>query len=163
VPSNAWQAEAIAVNMREMSRLPVPDRQHRHRRGRLGRGAGHRRCRSRRDAPQLVVLGDLPRGCAAILWKQANEQTNTAAADALKLTANDNLALGIVDGVIDEPLGGAHRDPDGAAKLLEAWIASALDDLVGTEPKALMEARYQRFRKLGAFEELAEAEPANAP
>jgi acetyl-CoA carboxylase carboxyl transferase subunit alpha len=157
------QAEAIAVNMREMSRLPVPILSIVIGEGGSGGALGIAvadRVAMLRNSWYSVIS---PEGCAAILWKQANEQTNTAAADALKLTANDNLALGIVDGVIDEPLGGAHRDPDGAAKLLEAWIASALDDLVGTEPKALMEARYQRFRKLGAFEELAEAEPANAP
>ena len=99
-----------------------------------------------------------PEGCAAILWKQANEQTNTAAADALKLTAKDNLALGIVDAVVDEPLGGAHRDPEGAARFLEQWITSQLDELSTMDPAALMDARYRRFRRLGAFDEIPEVQ-----
>jgi acetyl-CoA carboxylase carboxyl transferase subunit alpha len=65
-----------------------------------------------------------PEGCAAILWKQANEQTNAAAARALKLTAADNLGLGIVDDVIGEPVGGAHRDPASAAANLQAWLVA---------------------------------------
>ncbi|MCC5823501.1 MAG: acetyl-CoA carboxylase carboxyltransferase subunit alpha [Phycisphaerales bacterium] len=148
------QAEAIAVNMREMSRLPVPIVSIVIGEGGSGGALGIAvadRVAMLRNSWYSVIS---PEGCAAILWKQANEQTNTAAAEALKLTANDNLALGIVDAVIDEPVGGAHRDPQGAAEHLQGWITAQLDELTGLEPQALMDARYERFRKLGSFDEL---------
>jgi acetyl-CoA carboxylase carboxyl transferase subunit alpha len=152
------QAEAIAVNMREMSRLPVPIVSivigEGGSGGALGIAVGDRVAMLRNSWYSVIS----PEGCAAILWKQANEQTNTAAADALKLTAKDNLALGIVDAVVDEPLGGAHRDPEGAARLLEHWITTQLDELSGVEPGALMDARYARFRRLGAYDEVPETQ-----
>ena len=154
------QAEAIAVNMREMSRLPVPIVSVVIGEGGSGGALGIAvadRVGMLRNSWYSVIS---PEGCAAILWKQANEQTNTAAADALKLTAKDNLALGIVDSVVDEPVGGAHRDPDGAARMLEQWILAQLDELAGQDAKSLMEARYQRFRRLGSFDEISETAPA---
>lgn len=150
------QAEAIAVNMREMSRLPVPIVSIIIGEGGSGGALGIAvadRVAMLRNSWYSVIS---PEGCAAILWKQANEQTNTAAADALKLTARDNLALGIIDSVVDEPLGGAHRDPDGAARMLEQWIAAQLAELDPIDPKALMDARYARFRKLGSYDEITE-------
>ena len=102
-----------------------------------------------------------PEGCAAILWKDANEQTNSAAAKALKLTASDNLSLGIVDDVIAEPLGGAHRDPRTTAQSLQNWIVQQLQHLRTLPTQELLEARYQRFRKMGVYLEQAEA-PATA-
>jgi acetyl-CoA carboxylase carboxyl transferase subunit alpha len=152
------QAEAIAVNMREMSRLPVPIVSIVIGEGGSGGALGIAvadRVAMLRNSWYSVIS---PEGCAAILWKQANEQTNTAAADALKLTAKDNLALGIVDAVVDEPLGGAHRDPEGAARFLEQWITSQLDELSTMDPAALMDARYRRFRRLGAFDEIPEVQ-----
>lgn len=149
------QAEAIAVNLREMSRLPVPIVSIVIGEGGSGGALGIAvadRVAMLRNSWYSVIS---PEGCAAILWKQANEQTNTAAAEALKLTARDNLALGIVDASIDEPLGGAHRDPDGAAQLLSEWITKQLDELDGTDPKKLMADRYDRFRKLGSYDEVA--------
>tara|TARA_R110000782_G_scaffold54637_15_gene115570 strand:+ start:379 stop:1419 length:1041 start_codon:yes stop_codon:yes gene_type:complete len=152
------QAEAIAVNMREMSRLPVPIVSVIIGEGGSGGALGIAvadRVGMLRNSWYSVIS---PEGCAAILWKQANEQTNTAAADALKLTARDNLALGIIDSVVDEPLGGAHRDPDAAARMLEQWIGAQLAELDPMEPKALMDARYARFRKLGSFDEVPETQ-----
>jgi acetyl-CoA carboxylase carboxyl transferase subunit alpha len=102
-----------------------------------------------------------PEGCAAILWKQANEQTNTAAARALKLTAKDNLELKIVDSIIEEPIGGAHRNPGATAESLRKWIVAQLHDLKRTDPDVLVKQRYERFRKLGAVQETL-AEPAGA-
>lgn len=154
------QAEAIAVNMREMSRLPVPIVSIIIGEGGSGGALGIAvadRVAMLRNSWYSVIS---PEGCAAILWKQANEQTNTAAADALKLTARDNLALGIVDAAIDEPLGGAHRDPDGAARLLEQWITTQLDELTTLDPATLMDGRYARFRRLGAFDDVAEPQTA---
>ena len=103
-----------------------------------------------------------PEGCAAILWKQANEQTNRSAADALNLTAADNLRLGIIDDVVDEPLGGAHRDPVGAAGMLRDWIVGQLDTFADKNTDELLEARYQRFRNLGSYLERAEEPTATA-
>jgi len=94
-----------------------------------------------------------PEGCAAILWKQANEQTNNAAAIALKLTSKDNLALGIIDAIIPEPVGGAHRDPARAAANVERWIVEELTRLREINPDVLVEQRYARFRKLGSYTE----------
>jgi acetyl-CoA carboxylase carboxyl transferase subunit alpha len=158
------QAEAIAVNMREMSRLPVPIVSVVIGEGGSGGALGiavANRVAMLRNSWYSVIS---PEGCAAILWKQANEQTNTAAADALKLTAKDNLSLGIVDSIVDEPLGGAHRDPEGASRMLEAWIGANLAELDGLSPEALVEGRYKRFRKLGSFDEIQpqESEAATA-
>lgn len=150
------QAEAIAVNMREMSRLKVPIVSIVIGEGGSGGALGIA------VADRVAMLAYAwysvisPEGCAAILWKQANEQTNTAAAKALKLTASDNLSLGIVDDVIPEPPGGAHRDPAGAAELLRKWIAGQLHDLKRVEPDVLVKQRYERFRKLGSLQEQVE-------
>ena len=79
----------------------------------------------------------------------------------MRLTARDNLSLGIIDSVIDEPLGGAHRNPDGASRAIEAWVTRELDELCGLEPDRLIEQRYERFRKLGSFAELTAADAAD--
>ena len=158
------QAEAIATNLLEMSRLRVPIVSVIIGEGGSGGALGIAvadRVGMLRNAWYSVIS---PEGCAAILWKQANEQTNNAAADALNLTARDNLRHGIIDEVIDEPLGGAHRDPEAAADLLSAWIQAQLDRLVKSETDTLLEARYERFRHLGAHEEAApEPEPPSGP
>ncbi|MDX9912472.1 MAG: acetyl-CoA carboxylase carboxyltransferase subunit alpha [Phycisphaerales bacterium] len=149
------QAEAIAVNLLEMSRLPTPIVSVVIGEGGSGGALGIAvadRVGMLQHAWYSVIS---PEGCAAILWKQANEQTNTAAADALKLTARNNLDLGIVDAAVPEPPGGAHRDPEGAARLLQGWIVQQLDELRGRSTDALLEARYQRFRRLGSYREAA--------
>ena len=162
------QAEAIAKNLMEMSRIRVPIVSIIIGEGGSGGALGIA------VADRVAMLAYSwysvisPEGCAAILWKEANETTNTAAAEALHLTARNNLKLGIVDAVIDEPLGGAHRDHAQAAQNLEAWIVSQLDELTAMNTDDLVEARYQRFRKLGAYDELpppahtsaAETQPA---
>lgn len=155
------QAEAIAVNLREMARIRVPIVSVVIGEGGSGGALGIAvadRVGMMQNAWYSVIS---PEGCAAILWKQANEQTNRSAAEALNLTARDNLRLGIVDAVVEEPLGGAHRDPHGASDLLRDWVVSQLDELEGTPPEELIENRYQRFRKLGSFEETL-PEPAIA-
>jgi len=90
-----------------------------------------------------------PEGCASILWKDGSK--SEAAAEAMKMTAPDLLRLKVVDKVVDEPAGGAHQDPDAAAKLVGDAIWSALRELVRMPPDALADDRYQRFRALGAF------------
>ena len=152
------QAEAIAFNLQEMSRLRVPIVSivigEGGSGGALGIAVADRVAMLEYSWYSVIS----PEGCAAILWKQANEQTNTAAADALRLTARDNLALGIVDSVIEEPLGAAHRSHEEASAKLEAWITASLDELTQTPVDELLEARYQRFRNLGDF-----SEPAHEP
>ena len=156
------QAEAIAVNLREMSRLRTPIVSVVIGEGGSGGALGIA------VADRVAMLAHAwysvisPEGCAAILWKQANEQTNTAAARALRLTARDNLELGIIDAVIPEPVGGAHRDAAGAAAALREWITAQLTQLRSIQIDDLVAARYERFRRLGSFAE-PPAEVAGAP
>jgi acetyl-CoA carboxylase carboxyl transferase subunit alpha len=156
------QAEAIAVNLREMSRLKTPIVSVVIGEGGSGGALGiavANRVAMLEFAWYSVIS---PEGCAAILWKQANEQTNSAAARALRLTARDNLELGIVDEVIAEPPGGAHREPAVTADSVRKWIVSQLHELRRVDADVLVKRRYERFRKLGSFRELppvpAEAE-----
>ncbi len=145
------QAEAIAVNLREMSMLRTPIVTVVIGEGGSGGALGiavSDRVSMLSNSWYSVIS---PEGCAAILWKAANEQTNLLAATALKLTASDNLRLGIVDSVIAEPLGGAHRDGRATARSVEAWIVDQLSVLKRLDKQSLVDARYARFRKLGSF------------
>ncbi len=90
-----------------------------------------------------------PEGCAAILWKD-NKKKETAA-ESLKLTANDLHQLGIIDGVIKEPLGGAHRDPRGMAQSLKEITERHLKELESININSLLNTRYEKFRKMGTF------------
>ncbi len=147
------QAEAIAVNLKEMSRLRVPIVSVIIGEGGSGGALGlavANRVGMMAYAWYSVIS---PEGCAAILWKQANEQTNKAAAESLKLSSRDNLRLGIIDAIVDEPLGGAHRDPAAAGKSLQAWIVSQLDDLKKIDGDGLVAQRYERFRRMGVYEQ----------
>ncbi|VAX40093.1 Acetyl-coenzyme A carboxyl transferase alpha chain [hydrothermal vent metagenome] len=157
------QAEAIAVNMREMSVLRTPIVSivigEGGSGGALGIAVADRVAMLQHSWYSVIS----PEGCAAILWKQANEQTNNAAAIALKLTARDNLELGIIDAAIPEPMGGAHRDPAGASANLERWVIEELTQLREINPDVLVEQRYARFRKLGSYiEHPAEVESSGA-
>ena len=91
-----------------------------------------------------------PEGCAAILWRDRAHAP--AAARALAVDARNLLRLGVVDGVVPEPDGGAHQDPVRTAALAAAALSDALAGLAGTEPDALLDARHARFRAFGAFE-----------
>ncbi|WP_019586443.1 acetyl-CoA carboxylase carboxyltransferase subunit alpha [Deinococcus apachensis] len=92
-----------------------------------------------------------PEGAASIIWKDAAKAPE--AAEALKLTAPDLLELGIVEEVIPEPVGGAHRDPDAAAQALGEAVSRHLADLMGLDGEALRAGRAARFRALGAYTE----------
>ncbi len=156
------QAEAIAVNLREMSRLKVPIVSIVIGEGGSGGALGIAvadRVAMLRYAWYSVIS---PEGCAAILWKQANDQTTREAANALRLTASDNLRLGIVDAVIDESLGGAHRDPKATAATMTEWIDRELTALKKQPVQDLLDARYERFRKLGEVTEEVEAQASAA-
>ena len=144
------QAEAIAVNLFEMSRLRAPVVcvviGEGGSGGALGIGVGDRVAML--EYAWYSVIS--PEGCAAILWKEANEKTNSAAADALALTASHNLANGLIDSVIQEPVGGAHRDPTATAKAVEAWIVDRIRELKRSKPETLVQRRYEKLRKTGA-------------
>jgi acetyl-CoA carboxylase carboxyl transferase subunit alpha len=90
-----------------------------------------------------------PEGCAAILWKTGEKASE--AAEQLHLTARENLKLGVIDEIIDEPLGGAHRDPSIAAASLEKWITDTLRDLKRYKIDNLLKRRYEKFRAMGQY------------
>lgn len=92
-----------------------------------------------------------PEGCASILWRSA-EMASTAA-EALKITSADLLKLGIIDGIIPEPMGGAHYDWDVAGNNLKQQIISAVDELSGMSGEQLKKDRYDKFRRMGVFTE----------
>jgi len=92
-----------------------------------------------------------PEGCAAILWKEASKKQE--ASSALKLTANDLLKLKIVDEIIKEPEGGAHRDYSLASKNLEEALIRNLEELSKIDLDKLLEERYKKYRKIGVFKE----------
>ncbi|GBC91113.1 Acetyl-coenzyme A carboxylase carboxyl transferase subunit alpha [bacterium HR14] len=94
-----------------------------------------------------------PEGCAAILWRDPNRAPE--AANALKLTAEEALRLKLIDLIVPEPLGAAHRDPQTTALSVRSAILQQLDELSQMEPEALREHRYQRFRQMGVFQTAA--------
>jgi acetyl-CoA carboxylase carboxyl transferase subunit alpha len=94
-----------------------------------------------------------PEGCAGILWKTANPDTNAKAAETLKLTAPDNLKIGTVDDIIEEPLGGAHRNPDQAADRLEKWLTQNIRELKRFKVANLVNKRFERLRNMGTVTE----------
>ena len=91
-----------------------------------------------------------PEGCASILWKSAEKASD--AAEAMKMTTKDLSAQGLVDEVIAEPLGGAHRDYDAAAASIEQHITLAIERLDSTSREEMLENRYQRLMSLGRFD-----------
>ena len=91
-----------------------------------------------------------PEGCAAILWRDPNKGPQAAA--ALKLTAQSALELGLADEILEEPFGGAHRDPVGAATTVKEAIDRSLMELDSLSPKQVKESRYDRFRRMGIVE-----------
>jgi acetyl-CoA carboxylase carboxyl transferase subunit alpha len=145
------QAWAIAENIQDMTGLRVPIVVavvgEGGSGGALGIGVGDR-VFMLENAYYSVIS---PEGCAAILWKTGDKAEMTAeAASQLKLTAVDLERLGIVDDVVPEPLGGAHRNPEQAATSLKQAIVRALDQLEGVPVEALLEARYEKFRRIGS-------------
>ncbi len=152
------QAEAIALNLKVMARLRTPVivtvTGEGGSGGALALGIG-----DRINMLQYSIYSVIsPEGCAAILWKDAG-QAETAAA-ALKLTAPDLLSLGLIDRVIEEPLGGAQVDPPAVFGRLDEVLAEELEELSALSPEELFESRYRKFRAMGAHEELPVEPPA---
>ncbi|MGJ3241598.1 MAG: acetyl-CoA carboxylase carboxyltransferase subunit alpha [Opitutales bacterium] len=151
-------AEAIAHNIQVMSALRTPIIAaiigEGGSGGALGLGVGDR-ILIFENAWYSVIS---PEGCAAILWKDRAHAED--AAQALKLNAGELLNLKIVDEVIEEPLGGAHLDPDRAAELLKKALIRHLDPLLKDDAATLVEKRYQRYRHIGKYTEEKQAEVA---
>lgn len=140
-------AEAIAYNLREMAVLSVPVIiaicGEGGSGGALGIAIGDR-VLIQENAIYSVIP---PEGCAAILWRDSARKAE--AADALKLTAPDMLRLGIVDEIVQEPIGGAHNNPDAAAVLLDRAISDSLQAVTAMTPDARVARRYEKFRNMG--------------
>jgi acetyl-CoA carboxylase carboxyl transferase subunit alpha len=90
-----------------------------------------------------------PESCAAIIWRDAGKAE--LAANALRLTARDMLELGLIDGIVPEPNGGAQNNWDESAVSLGKSLKASLDRLAGLTPKELVDHRYEKFRKIGSF------------
>jgi acetyl-CoA carboxylase carboxyl transferase subunit alpha len=146
-------SEAIAVNLREMAMLKVPSVAivvgEGGSGGALGIGVTDRVLIFENSYYSVIS----PEGCAAILWKDGTAAAQAAA--ALKLNAATLAQLGVVDEVIAEPMGGAHCDPAAAAKALNAALEKHLRAIAGLKTGQLLDSRYERYRKLGVFEEVA--------
>jgi acetyl-CoA carboxylase carboxyl transferase subunit alpha len=146
------QGEAIARNLREMARLPVPIVV-----TVTGEGGS--------GGALAIAVGDRvnifensfysvisPEGCASIIWRDASKAETAAA--AMKITATDLKELGIVDDIVPEPEGGAHNDHEAAARFLEVVLDRQLVALTNQPVKELLAARYDKFRKMGQFFDL---------
>ena len=94
-----------------------------------------------------------PEGCAGILWREATEATKPLAAEALKLTSRDLHRLRVIDHIIAEPLGGAHRDHREMGNTLKLYLLRYLRELRNLPVEELLEQRYQKFRRMGVFDE----------
>jgi acetyl-CoA carboxylase carboxyl transferase subunit alpha len=145
------QAQLIATNLMEMAVLPTPVIcvviGEGGSGGALGIGIGDRV--SMLEHAYYSVIS--PEGCAGILWKTATETTTPLAAEALRLTAKHLSRFGIIDDVIPEPLGGAHRDHREMATTLKTYLLRYLRELRAQPSEALLAARYQKFRRMGHF------------
>ena len=143
------QAEAIAYNLREMSRLTSPIIAvvigEGGSGGALALGVGNR-VYMLENAYYSVIA---PESCAAIIWRDSGKAPLAAA--ALKMTATDLLQLKLIDGIVPEPAGGAHLEPELAIQALRDTLQKALAELSPLSPEAVIEQRYEKFRNMGNF------------
>lgn len=153
------QSEAIATNLMEMSRIKTPIISivigEGGSGGALALGVSDRLYMLEHSIYSVIS----PEGCAAILWKKNGAELNSdeyaKAADALRVTAYDLLGFKIIDDIIPEPLGGAHRDPAATAKNIREIIVKSIEELKTKTLGKLVDERYKRLRKIGMFEEAA--------
>ena len=140
-------AEAIAYNLREMAMLDVPIiivvSGEGGSGGALGIAIGDRVLMQEHAVYSVIP----PEGCAAILWRDSAEKVR--AAEALKITAPDLLVRGIIDEIVPEPVGGAHNDPEGAARTLDSYLARALAGVSALPAAQRLDRRYNKFRGIG--------------
>lgn len=145
------QSQLIATSILEMSKLPTPVVcvviGEGGSGGALGIGVGDRV--SMMQYAYYSVIS--PEGCAGILWKHATDETKPKAAGALRLTAADLLKVGVIDEVIPEPVGGAHRNPRDATASLKAHLTKHLRDLTTLPTGRLLDERYAKFRRMGGL------------
>ena len=145
------QAEAIARNLKEMAALRTPILAvvtgEGGSGGALAIGMGNRVMMLEYAIYSVIS----PEGCAAILWGDAAKAPE--AAESMRITAPDLLRLGVIDAIVPEPVGGAHRDWDGAAGHLRDALRGQLRHLASMSPGDLVAERYEKFRRIGAFEE----------
>jgi len=145
------QAQAIAWNLREMVKIKTPIVVfvigEGGSGGALGIGVGDRIFVLENSYYSVIS----PEGCAAILWKSSTKADE--AAKALKLTASDLLRFGIIDGIISEPLGGAHRNPEQTANNIKETLLKSLAELTKFPADELINLRYDKFRKMGMVSE----------
>jgi acetyl-CoA carboxylase carboxyl transferase subunit alpha len=143
------QAEAIARNLREMARLPVPIlvaiTGEGGSGGALAIAVGDRVMMLENSVYSVIP----PEGCAAIIWRDARKAEQ--AAEALKITAHDLLDLRLIDEILPEPEGGAHLDYEATAKTLDEALTRTLSEVSKLSAKELLEQRYQKFRRMGQF------------
>ena len=146
------QAEAIARNLREMAVLRVPVIciviGEGASGGALGIGLGNRVFMMENTWYSVIS----PESCSSILWRSWAHKEE--AAEALKLTAADNLALGIIDGIVPEPLGGAHNDPQAAYRIVRKLIVEQVTELQQWTPDQLVEHRIAKFAGMGVYREI---------
>ncbi len=145
------QAEAIAKNLREMAELTVPFitviTGEGGSGGALGIGMGNRVLMMEFSVYSVIS----PEGCASILFRDATRANEAAV--AMKITAKDLLELGVIDDIIKEPLGGAHNDPELAAKNIKSAIIKHLEPLLALSHRELIADRYNKYRKMGIYNE----------
>jgi len=143
------QAEAIARNLREMARLPVPLIAvvigEGGSGGALALGVGNLVFMLENAVYSVIT----PESCASIIYRDAGKAEQAAA--ALKLSAPDMLELGLIDGIIPEPAVGAHENHDEAARLVKAQLVRSLVELCALTPNEAVQKRYEKFRKMGNF------------
>jgi acetyl-CoA carboxylase carboxyl transferase subunit alpha len=143
------QAEAIARNLRDMVRLPVPIivtvTGEGGSGGALAIAVGDRILILENSVYSVIS----PEGCASITWRDATKATT--AAEALKMTSEDLKGLGIIDRIVSEPAGGAHVDHKKSAELLGDALQEALNEVSGLAPNELLAQRYKKFRNMGQF------------
>ena len=146
------QAEAIARNLREMAGLPTPVicvvTGEGGSGGALALGVGNRVLMLEYAIYSVIS----PEGCAAILWGEAGKAPE--AAEIMRVTAPDLLKLGVIDAIVPEPVGGAHRNWDAAAASLRAVLREQLWELRSKSEAELIEERQEKFRRIGVFEEM---------
>ncbi len=145
------QAEAIARNLREMAGLRVPIiavvTGEGGSGGALAIGVGDRVLMLEYAVYSVIS----PEGCAAILWGEGSKAPE--AAEIMRITAPDLLRLGVIDGIVPEPVGGAHRNWEETAANLRQALRDSLWELKSKSPEDLIRERYEKFRKIGVFEE----------